>query len=186
MKLDDLFHVVAVAAHLTGEEEFVVIGSQAIVGVYPGAPEELLRSIEADIYPKNDPDKAALFERDIGEGTQFHATYGYYAHRVGPETARAPAGWEDRLVRVVVPPRPHSKTGAVAWCIEAHDLVLAKLARGDQRDWDFARDAMKAELVQPDTLLKLIPTMPVGCEVQADLREAVQGIAASMAGDDPY
>ncbi len=29
-------------------------------------------------------------------------TFGYYAHGVGPETAKAPAGWEQRLVRVAV------------------------------------------------------------------------------------
>jgi hypothetical protein len=51
MDREDLFHVVAVAAQITKEEEFVVIGSQAIVGVYPSAPDEMLRSIEADIYP---------------------------------------------------------------------------------------------------------------------------------------
>lgn len=180
MEREDLFHVVAVAAQLTKEEEFVVIGSQAIVGVYPSAPEEMLRSIEADIYPKNDPDKAALFEPDIGEGTPFHATFGYYAHSVGPKTAKAPAGWEDRLIKVVVPPRPYSKTQAIAWCIEAHDLVLAKLARGDQRDWDFARDAIKANLVQPDKLLKLIPTMPVVGEAHAHIHSAVLGITASL------
>jgi hypothetical protein len=49
MDREDLFHVVAAAAQITKEEEFVVIGSQAIVGVYPSAPDEMLRSIEADI-----------------------------------------------------------------------------------------------------------------------------------------
>jgi uncharacterized nucleotidyltransferase DUF6036 len=180
MDREDLFHVVAAAAQITKEEEFVVIGSQAIVGVYPSAPDEMLRSIEADIYPKNAPDKALLFERDIGEGTQFHATYGYYAHSVGPETAKAPAGWQDRLIKVVVPPRPNSETQAIAWCIEAHDLVLAKLARGDGRDWDFARSAIKANLVQSDKLLELISTMPVAGEAQSQIHRAVVGITDSL------
>ncbi len=180
MDREALFHVVSVAAQLTAEDEFVVIGSQAIVGIYPNAPEEMLRSIEADIYPKNDPDKAPLFEGAIGEDTPFHATYGYYAHSVGPETAQAPAGWEDRLIEVVVPPRPHSKTQAIAWCIEAHDLVLAKLARGEQRDWDFAREAIKADLVQPDKLLQLIPTMPVVRDARSHIHQAVVGITASL------
>jgi hypothetical protein len=180
MDREALFHVVAAAAELTAEDEFVVIGSQAIVGVYPGAPAELLRSIEADIYPKNNPDKAPLFEGAIGEDTQFHANYGYYAHSVGPETAQAPAGWEDRLIKVVVPPRPHSKVRAIAWCIEAHDLILAKLARGEQRDWDFARDAIKANLVEPDKLIQLIPTMPVAGDARGHIHDAVVGITASL------
>jgi hypothetical protein len=180
MDREALFHVVGVAAQLTAEDEFVVIGSQAIVGVYPNAPEEMLRSIEADIYPKNNPDKAPQFEGAIGEDTPFHASYGYYAHSVGPETAKAPAGWEDRLIKVVVPPRPHSEMQAIAWCIEAHDLVLAKLARGEQRDWDFARDAIKANLVQPDKLIQLVPTMPVVDDARSHIHDAVVGMTASL------
>jgi hypothetical protein len=29
----------------------------------------------------------------LGDGSPFHAAFGYYAHGVGPETAKAPAGW---------------------------------------------------------------------------------------------
>ena len=52
MQREDLLHVVAAAAQIVGEEEFVVVGSQAILGSYPAAPESLLRSQEADIYPR--------------------------------------------------------------------------------------------------------------------------------------
>ena len=65
MDREDLFHVVAAAAQITKEEEFVVIGSQAIVGVYPGAPDEMLLSIEADIYPKNKPERWELIDGAI-------------------------------------------------------------------------------------------------------------------------
>ena len=42
--------MIAAAANVIGEDEFVVIGSQAILGSYPDAPESMLRSMEADIY----------------------------------------------------------------------------------------------------------------------------------------
>lgn len=106
MRLEDLHHVV-------GETEFVVVGSQSILGSYPDAPEALLRSQEADIYPLR-----------------------------APETARAPSGWEARLVVVEVPPRPASRVRAVALCLEPHDLVLSKLAANRERDWDFAKEAL--------------------------------------------
>jgi hypothetical protein len=35
----DFEHVIAAAANVTGQNEFVVIGSQAILGTYPDAPE---------------------------------------------------------------------------------------------------------------------------------------------------
>lgn len=93
MKRVDLEHVVAAAAQISDEVEFVVIGSQAILAVG-------------------------------------------YAHGLGPETAKAPAGWEDRLVLLNVQSRPADNCGAVAMCLEAHDLVLAKCARGEDRDWE--------------------------------------------------
>lgn len=103
MRREDLHHVVAAAAQIVGETEFVIVGSQAILGSFPKAPEALLRSQEADIYPRHAPDKAVMIEGALGDGSHFQQTFGYYAHAVGPETAKAPAGWEDRLVVVEVP-----------------------------------------------------------------------------------
>jgi hypothetical protein len=36
----------------------VVIGSQAILGQFPDAPDDLLASIEADVHPRAAPDKS--------------------------------------------------------------------------------------------------------------------------------
>lgn len=48
MRREDLEHVVAAAANVVGEDEFVVVGSQAVLGSHPDAPDTLLRSLEAD------------------------------------------------------------------------------------------------------------------------------------------
>jgi hypothetical protein len=73
------------------------------------------------------------------------------AHGVGPTTAKAPAGWMDRLVRVdveaVVPGR-----NPVAYCMERHDMVLAKLVRGAERDVDYAKVAVRAGLLDASVL----------------------------------
>jgi len=92
----ELEHVINAAADITGDE-IVVIGSQAILGPFPTAPAALLRSMEADLYPRNDPDRAIEIDGAIGDGSQFHKTFGYYAHGVGPETPWAPVGWEGRM-----------------------------------------------------------------------------------------
>ncbi len=52
MRRADLEHVVAAAAQIVGEHEFVVVGSQAILGSYPDAPPSLLRSQEAEVPPR--------------------------------------------------------------------------------------------------------------------------------------
>ena len=48
---EDFEHIVAAAAEVTGQNEFVVIGSQAILGSYDQPPNAMLQSLEVDIYP---------------------------------------------------------------------------------------------------------------------------------------
>lgn len=67
MNRSQLEHVIRAAATIAGDSEIVVIGSQAILGRYPEAPAELLVSADADVYPRNHPERADLVEGSIGE-----------------------------------------------------------------------------------------------------------------------
>jgi hypothetical protein len=171
-------HVIAAAAEVSGEREIVVIGSQAILGSVEEPPEAMLFSMEADLYPLNDPGKANEIDVNLGDGSQFHSTYGYYAHGVGPETAVAPAGWEDRLVKVEIPARVGQATGAVALCLEIHDLVLAKCAAGRDRDWEFSRDALSAGLVKAPELFRRVEDLPEPPADRPHVKRMLDGIAA--------
>ncbi len=133
------------------QDEFVVIGSQAILGSIDDPPKSMLVSLEADMYPLHDPAAADRIDGALGDGSQFHLVFGYYAHGVGPETAKAPSGWQDRLVRCEIPSRVASTRTAIAWCLEAHDLVLSKCVRGEDRDWAYAAEALRAGIVHPVT-----------------------------------
>jgi hypothetical protein len=157
-------HVIAAAANVLGEDAFVVIGSQAILGPCPDAPEELLRSMEVDLFPKESPDRAAEIDGALGDGSPFHEAFGYYAHGVGPATARAPDGWRDRLIEIDIPPRVGSEQAPKAYCLEPHDLVLAKSAAGRERDWEFARDMIRAGLVQPEMLFERVNGLPISTD----------------------
>lgn len=44
-----------------------------------------------------------LIDGSIGELSPFHATFGYYAQAVAPETAVLPKGWDRRVNRVIDP-----------------------------------------------------------------------------------
>lgn len=180
MRRDEFEHVIAAAAEISGEQEIVVIGSQAILGSFSNPPETMLFSAEADIYPLNDPDKADLIDGSLGDGSFFHDTYGYYAHGVGPETAVAPTGWEERLVRVEIPIRVGQAEGAVALCLEPHDLVLAKCAAGRERDWEFARDALAAELVQVEELKGRIGDLPEPPADREHINKMLEGLIAQL------
>jgi hypothetical protein len=86
----------------------------------------------------------------------FHATYGYYAHGVGPETRK--------------------KDGTViGWCLEVHDLVLAKLAAGRKHDYEFVDDALRERLVDVEQLRLGLDVMPDAA--RAYVRERLEGVS---------
>jgi len=173
-------HVIAAVAEVSGEREIVVIGSQAILGTIDEPPASMLFSMEADVYPLKDPGKAIEIDGSLGDGSSFHDTYGYYAHGVGPETVVAPAGWDDRLVRVEIPARVAQASGAIAFCLEIHDLVLAKCVAGRERDWDFAREALAAGLVETDELLGRVNGLPIPAPDQKHVRGMLEGIVSHL------
>lgn len=165
---------------MSGEREIVVIGSQAILGTVAEPPASMLFSMEADIYPLHNPDKAIEIEGSLGDGSPFQGMNGYYAHGVGPETAKAPAGWQERLVRVEIPPRIGQGRGAIALCMDVHDLVLAKCAAGRDRDWEFAQDGLAADLVQIEELLHRTEDLPISASDRTHIRKMLEGIAARL------
>jgi hypothetical protein len=143
-----LEHILRAAAAIADERDFVVIGSQAVLGQFPHAPDALLSSIEADIYPRQAPAKSDLIDGAIGELSMFHQTFGYYAHGVDETTATLPSGWPDRLV-----PLANDNTGgATGWCLEVHDLSVSKLVAGREKDLDFVRVLVRERMVDPTVL----------------------------------
>jgi hypothetical protein len=179
---EEFEHVIRAAADAVDEDEIVVVGSQAILGQFPQAPELLVESMEADVYPAKRPEAAEDIDAAIGDGSVFHETFGYYAHGVGPETAKAPAGWETRLVRVQVASRVGGSATVTALCLEAHDLVLAKCAAGRERDWAFAREAIRAGLVDPNELRRRAGHLPVSEAALAHIEAMLRAISDRSAG----
>jgi hypothetical protein len=162
-----LEHLVRAAATIADDREIVVIGSQAVLGQFPNAPDDLLVSVEADLYPRHHPERADLIDGSIGELSPFHQTFGYYAHGVGRETATLPAGWDERLV-----PVPAGE--AVGLCLEVHDLALSKYAGGREKDRHFVRGAISAGLLQQALLYERLEQLPVSHERRATLRAFIE------------
>jgi hypothetical protein len=157
MTRNALEHLLRAAAALTNERDFVIIGSQAVLGQFPLAPDALLASIEADLYPRDAIDKSDLIDGAIGELSQFHETFGYYAHGVDDTTAILPAGWQERLV-----PLHNTNTGgAVGWCLEVHDLASSKLAAARDRDRAFVRVLLQEHMVDPAILDQRVRDLPL-------------------------
>lgn len=99
---------------------------------------------------------------------------------MGPETAKAPTGWQERLIRREIPQRVASNRTPIAWCLEIHDLVLSKCAAGRERDWEYAREALKAALLDADVLLARVPDLPVAVETRDHIEKMLRSIIAAI------
>ena len=155
MKRSDLEHILRASKGVTGETEFIVIGSQAILGPFPDAPRVLRQSMEADIYPKHRPELSPELEGSLGELSPFHQTFGYFADGVSPTTATLPKGWEQRLVRLT----NENTGGAIGWCLEPHDLAFSKLVARREKDLAFVAALLRFKMVRPSRLQELIESV---------------------------
>ncbi|MBL9168718.1 MAG: hypothetical protein JNN07_13325 [Verrucomicrobiales bacterium] len=157
MRRAQLEHVIRAASGITGATELVIIGSQAILGHFPSPPDSLCVSMEADVFTFRDPADADLIDGCIGEGSPFHQTFGYYAHGVSEETAILPECWKQRLVRL-----QNENTGTgVGLCLEMHDLTVAKLMAGREKDFDFVAELLRHRLVKPEIILQRLEATSV-------------------------
>jgi len=175
MTRSQLEHLIRACTQIADDDELIVIGSQSILGQYPEAPAALLLSVEADVYPKNHPERADLIDGSIGEGSPFHDTFGCYAQGVGEATATLPAGWKERLLAV----RNENTRGSTGWCLEAHDLVVSKLVAGPAKDLRFAEDAVRHRLVAVETLAARLRTTRVSEELRPHVEQRIERLATS-------
>lgn len=179
MTRGELEHLIRAAADAVGLDELVIVGSQSILAQFPDAPSSMLRSMEADMYPRAAPDKAVAVDGALGEGSMFHDTFGIYAHGVGPETAKAPEGWRDRLVPVPVND-PAGRRLAVGLCLEVHDLLLSKCVAGRIRDIEFIESALRAGLADPGTLLSRVADLPVDARTRTRVAATIRGSVTKL------
>ncbi len=178
MTREQLEHIIRASAAISGDDDIVIVGSQAVLGQFPHAPPELLVSVEADVFPRNLPEQADLIDGSIGELSPFHTTFGYYAQGVAPETAIAPAGWQDRLV----PVRGPGTRGATGWCLEIHDLLLSKYVAGREKDAEFTAVAVRHGMASREILSARVAEMSIDAarrkwilgKIEADYRAALK------------
>ncbi|MFG6429402.1 DUF6036 family nucleotidyltransferase [Roseateles sp. LYH14W] len=169
MTREELEHLIRASAAVTDQYEFVIVGSQSILGALPNAAAEFTMSAEADIYPLAAPELAEKIDGALGEGSQFHETYGYYAQGVGPDTAILPNGWQQRLHRV----QSAATNGRVGYCLDLVDLFLSKAAAGRGKDRLFCIALLQHGHVSTADALTRLPDMPLDDDGRRRLRAAI-------------
>jgi hypothetical protein len=148
----------------------VVIGGQAVLGEFPDAPAELLVSNEADVFPLRDPERSDLIDSSIGEGSPFQRSFGYYANGVGETAAVLPEGWRDRLILVA----GENTRFVRGWCLEVHDLAIAKYAAGREKDRDFTRALARHGMVRREVLDRRLAATEMAPEIRTLVLNRIQ------------
>ena len=159
MNRSQLEHIIRAACSITGEDNIVIIGSQAILASFPNTtlPEILTQSIEADVFYLSEKSQALtdLIDGTIGELSIFQDTYGIYAHGVGKETAILPPGWEERLVKL----SSNNTSGYTGLCLDPYDLCISKLIAYRKKDIDYVKSLLISELIDLKELKKRLFTL---------------------------
>ena len=176
MTREDLEHIIRASADLTDQYEFIIVGSQSILGPVPHPEAVFTMSAEADIYPLLAPDLADRIDGAIGEGSQFHETNGYYAQGVGPQTAILPAGWMQRVHRI----QNSNTNGRVGYCLSVADLFMSKAAAGRDKDRQFCMALLTHGYITPSDVLGLVPDMPLDDGAKRRLRAAIRRWAKTL------
>lgn len=157
MTFEQLEHAIRAACAVSEDSEVIVFGSQAILGGFPEAHHDLRQSMEADVTPKNYPDRVDQIDGSLGELSMFHQTYGFYVHGVSIEAATLPEGWSSRMVRV----ETANTNGRIGWCIEGHDLAASKLVAFRDKDREFVRVLMRENYVDHSLLKSRVLNLPL-------------------------
>lgn len=170
MKRQDLEHIIRASGAITDEYEFVIVGSQSILGGYPYPPEVFTASAEADIYPLYAHEKADDIDGAIGEGSQFHETNGYYAQGVGPDTAVLPEGWLRRVEKI----QNDATNNRIGYCLGVIDLFMAKAVAARDKDRDFDIALLVHGYVSIEMAVSMVDKMPMDTAAKGRLRARIK------------
>lgn len=156
MRKSEFLHIIRAAAGITDCNQFLVIGSQAILGHFLNQDDDFQfwESRELDIVPMPfDQCLADVIEGSIGELSAFDDTFGVHAHGVGPETAVFPEGWEDRATMADV-------SGVNVIVPSPEDLAIAKYVAGREKDHAFIASMWETGLLDYDLMRRLAHERP--------------------------
>lgn len=161
MKKREVDHVLRAAGGITGERQFIIIGSQSLHGKYPDLPDSLVKSFEVDLIASKNADRTEWLNV-IGVYSPFHESFGYYADPVDHRTATLPEGWKGRLVNLPV----GDTEGVQGLCLDPHDLAIANYVARRDKDIVFTRELAKRGIVSRDRLVALLDQTPISKEVR--------------------
>jgi hypothetical protein len=174
MKKSQLELALRMAGKVARDSDFIVFGSQSVLGTVAAPPKICMVSMEVDLYPRRHPQAVVLLATELGARSAFFEKHGFFVDCVTPDLAAFPEGWTDRLV----PFRTRRTGGVTGWCVEPHDVSASKLAAAREKDLIYVRALLAARLIRPVILENRIATLPVNSphrgEISALARQLVR------------
>lgn len=169
MRRDQLEHAIRTACQIIGHDEVVVVGSQSILGsvAEERLPSEATMSMEVDVLPLAGTNEetavlADMIEGVAGEFSPFEQLHGFSIDGVDLTTSILPEGWRDRLVKVqnANTAAPNGEPLFTGWCLERHDLCVAKLCAMREKDRNFVAALLGADLVSGTVIAQRLDEIP--------------------------
>jgi hypothetical protein len=156
MKKQQVDLALRAAGRITGEKQFIIIGSQSLHGKFPDVADEILTSFEVDLIATKNTDRTQWLNV-VGVDSPFHESFGFYIDPVDESTAVLAKGWKGRLVNL-----PAGDTeGVKGLCLDPHDLAIAKYFAGREKDLIFTRELSRRGIVSEARLLELLGQTPI-------------------------
>lgn len=177
MKKTEFEEALRLVGEIARDHELYVFGSQAIHGLLEKPPAACLNSAEVDIYPKNHYQAVPLVIGKFGRRSAFATRSSYYVDCVSPDLSTLPDGWTERLV----PFKTKNTGGVTAWCLEIHDLCLAKLAASRPKDLRYIRALLHHKLVRAEIIDSRLDDMPTTAASRRTMRAQLQKLSIAPA-----
>jgi hypothetical protein len=148
VELADLQRLFSRARELTKHTDFVVVGSNSILGVAGPReiPKRMTMSIDVDAYTKTDPGRIDAAAKELGQGSAFELENGFYLDPISPQLPTLPAGWEQRLFKISF------LDGIAIHFLDPNDAAVSKYARSEPRDREWLRAGLRAGLLSAATI----------------------------------
>jgi hypothetical protein len=145
VELKDLQKLFERAKDLTNHTEFVVVGSNSVLGVPRDheLPPRMTMSNDVDAYTRGDPGRIFDLEKQLGQGSPFELENGYYLDPVSPTLPTLPNSWESRLFTV------RFDDDLVLHFLDPNDAAVSKYARCEPRDREWLQAGLAAGVLSP-------------------------------------
>ena len=178
MKKRQVDHVLRAAGRIRGQKKFIIFGSQALHARHPDIPDTIIKSAEVDLFVPNQPDRTEWLVA-IGVYSPFYEEFGYYADPVSEDTATLPKSWKGRLVKLP----PGDTEGVLGFCLDPHDLAIAKYAAFREKGLIFTRELARRGILSKEQLLTLLGQTKLTDELRERILARIAADFAPVAAD---